>query len=95
MATTACPAGFAPVIERLAWVTTEDARGRDDDEPLAVAALRHGGLDVVPVYPRVDLVRGGPDDYQVLEVEVIEPSLFLPQAEPAAVRRLVDALGVR
>jgi hypothetical protein len=46
----------------------------------------------VPAYARVDLVRAGPDDHQVLEVELIEPSLFLPQAEPAAARRLAEAL---
>lgn len=46
----------------------------------------------VPAYARVDLVRAGPDDHQVLEVELIEPSLFLPQAEPAAALRLATAL---
>jgi hypothetical protein len=34
------------VIDRLAWVTTKDARGRDDDEPIAIAALRTSGLPV-------------------------------------------------
>jgi glutathione synthase/RimK-type ligase-like ATP-grasp enzyme len=53
-----------------------------------VVAARFG----VPAYARVDLVRVGQDDHQVLEVELIEPSLFLPQADPAAARRLVDAL---
>ncbi|MDT7578800.1 MAG: hypothetical protein QOK35_60 [Pseudonocardiales bacterium] len=49
----------------------------------------------VPAYARVDLVRVGQDDHQVLEVELIEPSLFLPQAGPAAVERLVAALRTR
>jgi len=35
-----------PVIERLAWVTTSAARGRDEDEPLALEALRRTGLSV-------------------------------------------------
>lgn len=37
------------VIGRLAWVTTRGARGRDDDEPLALAALAAAGVrtDVV------------------------------------------------
>lgn len=37
------------VIERLAWVTARGARGRDDDEPLALAALVAAGVlvDVV------------------------------------------------
>jgi glutathione synthase/RimK-type ligase-like ATP-grasp enzyme len=34
------------VIERLAWVTTRDARGRDEDEPLALAALERTGVSV-------------------------------------------------
>jgi hypothetical protein len=34
------------VIKRLAWVTTREARGRDDDEPLALAALERRGVDV-------------------------------------------------
>ena len=34
------------VIERLAWVTTRDARGRDEDEPIALAALRGAGVQV-------------------------------------------------
>ena len=34
------------MIGRLAWVTTAAARGRDDDEPLAVPALRRAGVDV-------------------------------------------------
>lgn len=46
----------------------------------------------VPAYARVDLVRAGPDDHRVLDVELIEPSLFLPQAEPAAALRLAAAL---
>jgi glutathione synthase/RimK-type ligase-like ATP-grasp enzyme len=34
------------VIERLAWVTTRGARGRDEDEPLALAALQATGVAV-------------------------------------------------
>jgi glutathione synthase/RimK-type ligase-like ATP-grasp enzyme len=34
------------VIERLAWVTTGAARDRDDDEPLALAALARTGVSV-------------------------------------------------
>lgn len=37
------------MIEHLAWVTTREARGRDEDEPLAFAALDRAGVsfDVV------------------------------------------------
>src|SRR6478752_6571937 len=34
------------VIERLAWVTTKGARGRDEDEPVAIDALRRAGVHV-------------------------------------------------
>lgn len=37
---------MSPVIERLAWVTTGEARGRDEDEPLALAALERTGVRV-------------------------------------------------
>ncbi|SOD63217.1 hypothetical protein SAMN06297387_109160 [Streptomyces zhaozhouensis] len=33
-------------VERLAWVTTRAARGRDEDEPLALAALERAGVRV-------------------------------------------------
>ena len=34
------------MIGRLAWVTTQEARGRDEDEPLGVAALERAGVSV-------------------------------------------------
>lgn len=34
------------MIERLAWVTTRDARGMDEDEPIALAALKRTGVAV-------------------------------------------------
>ena len=49
----------------------------------------------VPAYARVDLVRDGQDGYRVLEVELVEPSLFLAQADAAGTLRLVDALAGR
>lgn len=66
-----------------------------DDEQIAVA---RNAMDVVtsrfgvPLYARVDLVRGDDGKPCVLEVELVEPSLFLPQAPPEAVTRLVSAL---
>ena len=53
-----------------------------------VAAQRFG----VPTYGRVDLVRDDDGEFRVLELELVEPSLFLPQAGPAAVQRVVAAL---
>ena len=45
-----------------------------------------------PRYARVDLVRDDDGQYCVLEVELVEPSLFLPWADPAAADRLAAAL---
>jgi glutathione synthase/RimK-type ligase-like ATP-grasp enzyme len=50
----------------------------------------------VPAYARVDLVRDdsarAADGFRVLEVELVEPSLFLPQADAGAAGRLAAAL---
>jgi glutathione synthase/RimK-type ligase-like ATP-grasp enzyme len=45
-----------------------------------------------PTYARVDLVRDDDGRYCVLEVELIEPSLFLPFGDAAAADRLADVL---
>jgi glutathione synthase/RimK-type ligase-like ATP-grasp enzyme len=45
----------------------------------------------VPRYARVDIVRDDDGRPCVLELELVEPSLFLPQAPPEAVLRLVSA----
>ena len=34
------------MIGRLAWVTTQEARGRDEDEPWGLAALERAGVSV-------------------------------------------------
>ena len=43
-------------------------------------------------YVRVDVVRDDTGGFCVLEVELIEPSLFLPYADPGAAGRLAAAL---
>jgi glutathione synthase/RimK-type ligase-like ATP-grasp enzyme len=45
-----------------------------------------------PTYARVDLVRDDDGRYCVLEVELIEPSLFLPFGDAAAADRLAEVL---
>ncbi len=66
-----------------------------DAEQLAVA---RAAVDVVtarfgvPTYARVDLVRDDDGRPCVLEVELVEPSLFLAEGGPGAVERLVAAL---
>jgi len=46
----------------------------------------------IPTYARVDLVRDDSGAPCVLEVELVEPSLFLPEAGPETLSRLVAAL---
>ena len=66
-----------------------------DAEQIAVAQK---AVDVVterfgvPLYARVDLVRDDQGRPCVLELELVEPSLFLPQAPPDALEQLVAAL---
>lgn len=64
-------------------------------EQLAVAhaamAVVTGRFGLLP-YARVDLVRADDGTSLVLEVELVEPSLFLPQAGAGAADRLAAAL---
>ncbi|HMA36602.1 MAG TPA: hypothetical protein VKY74_19260 [Chloroflexia bacterium] len=48
-------------------------------------------LDLRPLYARVDLVRDGAGTPRVLELELVEPSLFFAQA-PAAATQLAAAI---
>jgi len=67
-----------------------------DPEPaeldLAASALAAVGEDLL--YARVDCV-GSPEGPRLMELELIEPSLFLPQAPPDAVDALVEAVAAR
>lgn len=45
-----------------------------------------------PTYARVDLVRDDSGQFCVMEVELVEPSLFLPEGGPGAAERLAAAL---
>lgn len=61
-------------------------------------AVAQAAIDVVedrfgaPTYARVDLVRDDQGQFRVLELELVEPSLFLTQAEPDALQRLTTTL---
>jgi glutathione synthase/RimK-type ligase-like ATP-grasp enzyme len=60
---------------------------------VAAAAIEHvTGRFGVPTYARVDLVRDDEGRACVLELELAEPSLFLPQADAGAPARLAAAL---
>lgn len=67
------------------------ARDADADEravALAVldAAATHLGIEQPLLYARVDLIRDGNGNPQLLELEIAEPSLSLPFAEAGAMR---------
>jgi hypothetical protein len=49
------------------------------------------GVDGAPLYARIDLIDDAAGRPVVLELELTEPSLFLPQA-PDAAARLVSAV---
>jgi len=60
---------------------------------VAQAAIDHVSARLgAPTYARVDLVRDDAGQFCVLEVELIEPSLFLPFTDSAAVQGFVAAL---
>jgi hypothetical protein len=68
------------------------------DAGAAQVAVAQAAVDVVaarfgtPAYARVDLVRDDDGSHRVLELELVEPSLFLPQADAGAAGRLAAAL---
>ncbi|MGH9019482.1 MAG: hypothetical protein ACRDV0_00455, partial [Acidimicrobiales bacterium] len=74
-------------IEQMSLASAEpDALGAAD------AALGAAGFSDL-LYARVDLVRDG-DEWAVMELELVEPSLFLTYHEPAA-RDLARAIARR
>ena len=64
----------------------------DDERAFAARALAPLAADLL--YARVDLVRDGDGVVRLMELELIEPSLFLRQS-PAALARFVAAIGRR
>lgn len=84
----------AALVEGL-FAAEENASHTASAEQVEVAtaamALVRERFGVLP-YARVDLVRADDGSSLVLEVELVEPSLFLPEADPAAADRLAAAL---
>lgn len=62
-----------------------------DDAARAVAAQALSALPLKAVYARIDLVQGHTGDWLVIEIEAIEPYLFLRFA-PEGAARLIDAV---
>lgn len=75
----------------------EETNAPHDASPEQVAVAQ-AAVDVVvarfgtPAYARIDLVRADDGGHVVLEVELVEPSLFLPYADPGAADRLAAVL---
>jgi len=61
----------------------------DDEVALAHAVLRL--VSPAPLYARVDVVRDGEGQVRLMELELVEPSLFLTQA-PTSAQRFADAI---
>lgn len=64
------------------------------DAELALAGRAVAAIDAKPLYARIDMAPGPDGEPVVMEVELIEPSLFFPQC-PAALSRLVSAIRRR
>lgn len=64
-----------------------------EQRAVADAAMDHVRARLgTPDYARIDLVRHDDGGHRVLEVALVEPSLFLPYADPAAADRLAEVL---
>jgi hypothetical protein len=83
----------------------QDRDSRGDLRPIAATpeqlAVAQAVFDAIPelvpgaapvLYARIDLVTDGSGRPVLLELELAEPSLFLPQAPPETPGRLVDAV---
>ena len=74
-------------------------RGHDPagcNQPLPAYQLQRGGeaiatLAPAPLYARIDFVRDRDDDFRVMEMELIEPSLYL-RTDPGAPLRFAEAI---
>jgi hypothetical protein len=64
-----------------------------DEQLRAAAAAAMRCIEPAPAYARLDFVRGPGDDMLLMELELIEPSLYLRMdtASPARFARALDA----
>jgi glutathione synthase/RimK-type ligase-like ATP-grasp enzyme len=62
-----------------------------DERQLRIAKRALATLDETPIYARVDLVIGPDEDPCLIELELIEPNLYL-STNPDAAARLADAM---
>ena len=64
------------------------------EEQVAAAEKLLSLVDPQPTYARVDIVRDARDDYLLMELELIEPSLYL-RTDPGAADRFASAFDER
>lgn len=62
--------------------TVEPTKPNPKAIEIAATALAH--LDEPPLYARIDLVAGQDEDLRLIELELIEPNLYLSTHPPAA-----------
>ncbi len=55
-----------------------------NEELLSIGEKVLNELDEIPLYARVDLIRGNTGEFQLMELELIEPSLYFRFGEAAA-----------
>lgn len=65
-----------------------------DPAVLRRASACLAALDVTPLYARADFVRTGSGDYALMELELIEPSLYF-RLDPGSAERFAEALDAR
>jgi hypothetical protein len=70
---------------------TPSAQQREISDHVLTTVTSLLGLDAAPLYARIDLVTGADGAPTLIELELTEPSLFLPQSDGGA-GRLVDAV---
>ena len=81
-----------PILKRSGddWLEADPARFTTEEAEFARRALAASGFETL--YARVDMVRDGAGRLHLMELEMVEPTLFfLP--EPAAARKLARALA--
>jgi glutathione synthase/RimK-type ligase-like ATP-grasp enzyme len=78
---------FGATTDLYAPEVSQPARATPEMIAVATAAVRYVRTNVGhPAYARIDLVLDDDGNPVVMEAELVEPSLFLPQHPPAAVR---------
>lgn len=86
--------GAAEVMYDPGLVTAGDATEAELSVARAIIAHVAQRFDYVPLYARVDMLRGDDGEPLLLELEAVEPNLYLDQAEGAD-ERLADAIVAR